>query len=162
MTTIYSWQGGAEHEGLAKADIDGDGKLDIIGGGRWFKHTGGTTFTSEIIDDNQRFSRAAVGQLKEGERPQVVFVAGDAVGPLKWYEWSGDQWIGHSLLTNDVNHGHSLDIADMDGDGHLDIFVAEMRLNGGNPDAKMWIFYGDGAGNFTEDRGCSRSGQSRV
>jgi hypothetical protein len=148
VTTIYSWQGGAEHEGLAKGDIDGDGKLNIIGGGRWFKHTGGVTFTAEIIDDNQRFSRAAVGQLKEGDRPQVVFVAGDAVGPLKWYEWDGSQWIGHDLLGHNVDHGHSLEVADIDGDGHLDIFVAEMRLNGGNPDAKMWIFYGDGAGNF--------------
>ena len=28
---------------LAKADIDGDGKIDLIGGGYWFKHQGGTT-----------------------------------------------------------------------------------------------------------------------
>ena len=28
-------------EGLAKADIDGDGKIDLIGGGYWFKHQGG-------------------------------------------------------------------------------------------------------------------------
>jgi hypothetical protein len=150
LTTIYTWDGGAEHEGLAKADIDGDGQLDIVGGGRWFKHTGGMNFVPEIIDDSQRFTRVAVGQLKEGSRPQVVFVAGDAIGPLKWYEWTGEQWIGHDLLGFNVDHGHSLEVADIDGDGNLDIFVAEMRLNGGNPNSSMWIFYGDGQGNFTE------------
>ncbi len=47
------------------------------------------------------------------------------------------------------DHGHSLSIADVNGDGNLDIFCAEMRLNGGNSDAKMWWLLGDGQGNFT-------------
>ena len=39
---------------------------------------------------------------------------------------------------------------DVDGDGNLDIFAAEMVLwhNGNNPGAKTWILYGDGKGNF--------------
>jgi hypothetical protein len=148
LTTIFTWSGGIEHEGLAQADIDGDGKSNIVGGGRWFKHNGGFSFTAHIIDETQPFTRATVGQLLKGGRPEVVFVAGDAAGPLKWYEWDGNTWIGHDLLGHDVDHGHSLEVADLDGDGNLDIFVAEMRLDGGNPDAKMRIFFGDGQGNF--------------
>ena len=136
-----------EHEGLAKADIDGDGLLDIVGGGRWFKHLDGSRFQENIIDASYSFSRAAAGQLKKGGRPEVVLGVGDGEGPLMWYEWVKGTWIGHKLL--DLTNGHSLQLADFDGDGNLDIFSAEMRLGGGNPDSKIYILYGDGNGNFT-------------
>ena len=62
------------------------------------------------------------------------------------------QWTGAAgrapLLPYDIDHGHSLQIADMDGDGHLDVFVAEMRLGGDNEDSKTLVLYGDGAGAF--------------
>ncbi|HMN29174.1 MAG TPA: VCBS repeat-containing protein, partial [Caldilineaceae bacterium] len=96
-----------------------------------------------------RFGRAAVGQLKTGGAPEVVLVAGDTTGPLKWYERKGTSWTSHTLL-DVVDHGHTLDVVDANGDGHLDIFVGEMRLDGGNADAKLWLWLGDGAGNFTK------------
>lgn len=141
-------------EGLAKADVDNDGIDDIIGGGRWFKHNPDGTFTPHIIDDAQRFTRAAAGQLNNGGAPEVVFVPGDRVGRLKWYELNGSTWTGHDLLGEDVVHGHSLQIADIDGDGHLDIFCAEMgkwtekASQPDNPDPRMWILFGDGEGHF--------------
>jgi len=147
-TEIFSSE--SESEGLSSGDIDLDGKPDIVGGGRWFKHIRENIYEPEIIDDGQRLSRVKVGQLKEGGRPEVVFVVGDGKGPLEWYEWENDSWIGHDLLGFEVDHGHSLEVEDMDGDGNLDIFSAEMRLDGKNEDAKTWIFYGDGRGNFIE------------
>jgi hypothetical protein len=141
-------------EGLAKADIDGDGKPDLIGGGYWFRREKGDAYRPMLIDPASKLTRAAAGQLVEGGPPEVVFVAGDAIGRLKWFERRGEGWMAHDLLNNDVVHGHSLQVGDIDQDGHLDIFCAEMAKwtdEATKPDhsnAKMWIFYGDGRGGF--------------
>ena len=141
------WKGVNEHEGLAKMDIDGDGKLDIVGGGCWFKHISGKKFTANIIDETYVFSRSAAGQLVKGGRPEVVLVVGDGRAPLIMYELQQDQW-KDKILVDAVQDGHSVDIIDFDNDGNLDIFVAEMQL-GDFTDAKIRILLGDGAGNFT-------------
>ena len=145
--TYPGFKGINEHEGLAKADIDGDGKLDIVGGGRWFKHLGGLRFEPNIIDASYTFSRCAAGQLIQGGRPEVVLVVGDGIAPLIMYEWRKGTWVPKVLLPK-VDGGHSTAILDADGDGNLDIFCAEMRLNGTNPESKCYILYGDGKGNF--------------
>ena len=147
LTEIFSWEEG-QLEGLSKADIDGDGDLDLVGAGRWFEFRKELGFTTHVIDSEQGFTRAAAGQLIPGGWAELVFVSGDQVGPLKWYRWDGESWVGTKLLDHHVDHGHSLQIADVDSDGHLDIFAAEMRLHDRNPDAKTRIFYGDGKGNF--------------
>ena len=142
------FRGVNEHEGLAAADIDGDGKLDIVGGGRWFRNLGDGRFEVNIIDASYSFSRVAVGQLKKGGRPEVVMEVGDGLGPLLWYEWVKGTWVSHKLL--DIANGHSLQLLDFDRDGNLDIFCAEQRLNGTVPDSKIYLLFGDGNGNFTK------------
>lgn len=138
-----------KREGLTQADIDGDGKSDIIGGGYWFKHTGGANFTANLIEDGQ-FMRVAAGQLIPGGRPEIIQVPGDASGVGRWFEWNGGAWIGHTLPIGQIEDGHSLDIADVDGDGNLDIFIGEMRYaNSSNPEARTLLLWGDGQGDFT-------------
>jgi hypothetical protein len=161
-TVIYSWSRDSEmeqrgtypgfkaineHEGLARADIDGDGKLDIVGGGRWFKHAGGTGYTPNIIDAGYAFTRTAAGQLVKGGRPEVLLVVGDGLAPMVMYEWKKGTWHSKKLI-EEVDCGHSLAMLDFNGDGNLDIWVAEMRLGGRNPDAKNLVLLGDGKGNF--------------
>ena len=141
-----------KREGLAQADIDGDGKSDIIGGGYWFKHTGGTAFTAHPIEAGA-FMRVAVGQLIPGGRPEIVQVPGDADGMGRWFQWDGNNWVGRDLPAGTIRQGHSLAIADANADGNLDIFIGEMRFpdnhKKSNPDARALLLMGDGQGNFT-------------
>lgn len=143
-----SWKGTNEHEGLAKADIDLDGKTDIVGAGRWFKHVKGTTFEAHVIDEHYAFSRSAAGDFIPGGRPEVFLVVGDGRAPLMFYEWRDGTWHGRAVIDS-VQDGHSIAVLDFNGDGHLDLFNAEMRL-GQNPDAVTRILLGDGKGHFED------------
>src|SRR5690606_31260265 len=58
-------------------------------------------------------------------------------------------WQGHQLIAN-VIHGHSLAVEDLNGDGHLDIFVAEMGNPGDGANADAWVLYGDSTGSFAQ------------
>lgn len=152
-TEIFNWTSTPDFEGLAVGDIDLDGKVDIIGGGRWFKHQSGTNFQANVIDAAMQGTRAAVGQLIPGGRLEVAFGNGDNDGPLAWYEWRNNAWQTHQLLPL-IKHGHTLQIIDIDRDGHLDIFAAEMGSIPGfaNPSPKTYFFYGNGQGTFSQQQ----------
>lgn len=151
---LFTYSGKIEHEGLAAVDVDGDGKVDILGGGRWFRNMGKFRFEAHVVDDNYRFSRVVAGDFIKGGRQEVVFGPGDNVLKLRLYEWKSGRWAGRDLLAEDVNHGHSMEAGDIDGDGNLDLFVGEMGQWGPksqppqNPEARVWVLYGDGKGNF--------------
>jgi len=134
-------------EGFARIDVNRDGKLDIVGGGHWFEHVESTTFKAHPIDDDYRFTRSAAGDLIEGGWPEVVISSGDGVGPLALYEHKDDKWVKRVLIES-VDHGHTLQVADLDGDGHSDIYTGEMYNPGSGAKCRQWVLYGDGKGNF--------------
>ncbi len=167
-TPIFSGQAGEGAgryaEGMTAADVDRDGRVDLLAGNCWFKYQGGTQSDPAFVKFKaikiaEVGGLLCVGQLKPGKYPQIVISPGDGIGPLRWYECTGNPedssaWLGHDLLDRKVIHGHSLQVADINGDGHLDILCAEMakwsekKTEPDNPDATIWIFLGDGQGNF--------------
>jgi hypothetical protein len=147
---IYSWDSGRELEGFPSrpTDIDGDGKVDIVGGGRWFQHRGGSRYEPKIVDDAMRFTQCAAGQLVESGWAEIVFSPGDMDGEARWYEWNDGEWVAHPL--RHVVHGHTCEVRDLDGDGHLDITIGEMGSPGAGDQARTWVWFGDGRGEFRE------------
>jgi hypothetical protein len=145
-----------KQEGMDVCDIDGDGRPDLLAGMWWFKHVRGNEFKPIQVSD--RPGRIAGGKFKPGKTAQIVVAPGDLNGPIRFYECVGDpekpaDWKGRDLLDREMVHGHTLAVADVDGDGNLDIFSAEMAKWGGgpevqNPKATAWIWFGDGKGNF--------------
>ncbi len=147
LVPIWTWRSGSCCEGLSKADIDLDGKDDLVGGGRWFRHLRDKTFAPETVDAHYGFSRSAVGDLIEGGRPEIVLSSGDGQGPLNLYQWRGGAWRRTTLIPH-LDHGHTLEVGDPNGDGHLDIYTAEMHTPGAGAACRQMVLYGDGRGGF--------------
>ncbi len=164
LTMVYSGKAGEQVEGAAQYaegldafDVDGDGRLDLIAGNSWFRYEGEGSFKAVRVGTIG--GRIRAGKFRKGKHPQIVISPGDGSGPLRIYECRGDpadsaSWVGHDLLDRDMVHGHTLDVGDVSGDGHLDIFAAEMakwsnKLEAAdNPTATAWILLGDGKGGF--------------
>jgi len=133
-------------EGMHAADVDGDGRTDILAGGHWIPFTE-DGYTLRPIDAEYTNSRIVAADLLPGGRLEVALASGDGEGPWLVYLYKEGRWSPQTLVEH-MNHGHSLDAGDVDGDGHTDLFAAEMGAPGAGDEARAWIAWGDGAGGF--------------
>jgi hypothetical protein len=135
-----------EGEGIRVADLDDDGDHDIVINGFWFENTGSVTEASSWvgheITDWHHSSSVAVGDINDDGLRDVILVPSELRGEtfkIAWYEAvdaRGGIWIEHVVEPQVETVYHSLQVADMDGDGLLDVITAEMH-QGADPDEVM-------------------------
>jgi hypothetical protein len=133
-------------EGLAIVDLDGDGVNEIVAGPNILKRdASGTWRRTELLSDLDPRTCVAVGDLDSDGWPDIVLSEGELdsarVVWLKAPDWTP------TLLGEGFFHPHSLALADMDGNGRLDIFVAEMGL-GRYANPREVIYRNLGGGQF--------------
>jgi sugar phosphate isomerase/epimerase len=148
-------------KGCVAADVDGDGNTDLVAGNYWFKYADGKFKPTKVGDEG---GRVVAAKFRAGKKVQLVFAPSDNKGRLMLYECAGSSevsanWKGRDLIGRELSYAHTLEAADINDDGNLDILCAEMvkwesTLDGkatfDNPNAEAFILYGDGKGGFTK------------
>lgn len=136
---------------IALADLDGDGKDEIItsagpGGGPQVKiWSGKGVLIGEFpaFDTSELFGRATVaaGDLDADGKAEIVVSIGGSQGLLRVFEGITRSKLGEFAANGDGFHaGFGIAVADADGDSRNDIIVG--TNGGGGPQVSIFNYYG--------------------
>jgi hypothetical protein len=122
-------------EEFVTCDLNGDGQLDLIAGVWWLENLGNGSFRPHQLADIESVARVRAADVNGNGLQDVVYVVEDVdyrarvAGwvDVAWLENPGDPartpWRRHVI--DKVRSPHSVDVADLDGDGALEIVVGE-------------------------------------
>jgi hypothetical protein len=139
-------------DGTAVAAVARPNTLDIVTNAGWFQNVRGDgsnwrrhPFLPNVLDVHPE-CRVAVGDL-DGDGSAVAVVSESEIPDARMYLLrpgaTGEPWRPEVLIdrTDGICAMHSLEIADLDGDGQLEIFTAEMengRTDGVDSRPQWW------------------------
>lgn len=150
VSEIYSFYTPSDQGGLALADIDGDGRPDILCGNYWIHSPESfelpwRLFAIELWNEQPHSAMLRLGLIAPGQL--VAMQREMAHGRLAMFEKPPDPkqlWIEHRVGDSPpIDEPRSLDVADLDGDGRPDVIVGE---KGGA--ARLIVFLNRGDGRF--------------
>jgi hypothetical protein len=144
-------------EGLGVADIDRDGDPDIIAGAVWFANPGdilggawGAYAISASWTKAETIVRAA--DINRDGRVDVALTPAEEAGQryrISWFEAPPDpvavtDWVEHTVDPDVEAVMHSLQLADIDKDGDLDLITAKMHQGAEPLEVLAYINVGNG------------------
>jgi hypothetical protein len=136
-------------EGTALADIDRDGDLDVVYGGLWLEAPSniyGDSWPQHAIDSSwPSVTRARVADMNRDGRRDVILSVSEASGNVAWFEAPPNPktgaWTRHLIESETLEGAHSLQVADVENDGDLDVVTAEMHTS---PQKRVIVYVNEG------------------
>jgi hypothetical protein len=151
---LYSFYSPSHQGGLRLADVDGDGRPDILAGMYWIRSPESFELPWHLFaivlwntTPESAMLRLSYGPLGGGAGELVAAQREMRPARLARFEKPADPrqlWIEHPIEgVPDLAEVNSLDTADFDGDGRPDILVAEGAGGG-----RLLVLYNEGEGRF--------------
>ena len=152
-------------EGLAIGDVDGDGKNELVAGTHWYKYAGpGKPWQAHKFASGYITTKIVVADIDGDGQSEIILSEGDPCvygrpkgGKAGWFKPGRDihkMWTEH-VVAEGLLDAHSLQAADLCGNGRLDILVGEVGVADDKTDAyvgrppQIMVFENLGRGAFT-------------
>jgi hypothetical protein len=156
------------HEGMDVGDFDGDGYLDIAANGYWVHNPSGdmngdwrlqeidSIWHNQTGDWSRNATKHFCADIDNDGKSEVFIAHSERAGyPVVYYKLinaAKNQWEKHVII-DELPAAHTLQVADMDNDGDLDVLTGVNRNRAINIDISehpVIIMLNEGEGQWTK------------
>jgi hypothetical protein len=122
-------------EGMGIGDVDSDGDTDLVLQGEWAQNPGGaaardpSSWKGHPIGPFDAAFKALVVDLDQDGRADILTSSSEHRGDVVWFkavDGPMKRW-GSEVIQSSVSGAHTLQAADMDKDGDIDVVVGQMH-----------------------------------